>query len=261
MSTQHTRKEFDGRSGAEALVTVIMPVFNERNCVAKAIARVLSAPFNKQLIIVDDGSTDGTSEVIRKWKGVDGVSILAHPKNQGKGAAIRSALAMAKGDSTVIQDADLEYDPNDIVRLIAPLQDGAIDVVFGSRYLNSQYVIRHGAVVNRFAVGVLNAIVRWVYGVRLSDEATCYKAVRTTLLRRMNLECNRFEFCSEVTAKACRMGLRICEVPVHYDARSRRAGKKVRWTDGIWAAIELWKWRHWNPQYRRAATIAKPLDS
>ena len=217
------------------LLTVIVPVFNEAATIAELLRRVLAAPYPKQVIVVDDGSSDGTVEVLEAWQGHREVESLAHSKNRGKGAAIRTALDNARGRFTIIQDADLEYDPQDYPDLIEPLLSGDAQVVYGSRTLNGHWA--HGQRWNLFALGVrvLNVCLRLLYGARVTDEATCYKAFPTPTLKAMGLQCERFEFCPEVTAKACRLGLKILEVPIHYEPRSVRQGKKIRWSDG-WKA-------------------------
>jgi dolichol-phosphate mannosyltransferase len=227
------------------LLTVIVPVFNEAGTVEEMLRRVLAAPYDKQVIVVDDGSTDGTTTLLEKWEGK--VELLRHSRNRGKGAAIRTGLEHVRGRFVIIQDADLEYDPRDYPRLIEPLLRGEAQVVYGSRYLRN---LRRGegkpGRLFRWGVSVLNLCVRLWYGVRLTDEATCYKAVPTSLLRQMDLQCERFEFCPEVTAKICRLGLRILEVPIHYHPRTVEAGKKIRWRDGWDALATLWQWRNWH---------------
>ena len=161
---------------------------------------------------------------------------------------------MARGRFTVIQDADLEYDPRDYSKLIEPLERGAAQVVFGSRYLRRPEV--PGGLLFRTGVRALNWAVRLLYGARLTDEATCYKAMPTSLLRSLNLECERFEFCPEVTAKLCRLGIRILEVPISYHARDAATGKKIRTADGLEALRTLWKWRDWSPRGAMAAPAA-----
>ena len=231
-----------------SLLTVIIPVFNEAQTIDQLLRSVLAAPYNKQLIVVDDGSTDGTTEILERWEGHPQVELLAHSKNRGKGAAIRTGLEQARGRFTIVQDADLEYDPCDYPRLIEPLVSGQAQVVYGSRYLRSDRRGSRQWSLFRCGVAALNACVRVLYGARLSDEATCYKAFPTEVLRAMDLECERFEFCPEVTAKACRLGLKIVEVPVTYHARTVQQGKKIRWRDGWEALKTLWRWRKWRPK-------------
>jgi glycosyltransferase involved in cell wall biosynthesis len=228
-------------------LTVIVPVYNEAATIGELLSRVLEVPIEKQVIVVDDASTDGTAELLEEWKNFPAVELIRHATNRGKGAAIRSALACARGEFTIIQDADLEYDPRDYETVLEPLVRDEADVVFGSRYACSERI--NGT--NRFfrwGVGGLNLAVRGLYGVRITDEATCYKAFPTKLLRALDLECERFEFCPEVTAKVCRMGLRLKEVPISYHPRSSRDGKKLRLADGVAALYTLWKWRNWQPQ-------------
>ncbi len=234
------------RADETLLLTVIVPVYNEVGTIDELLRRVVAAPYEKQVIVVDDGSTDGTAEVLERWEGHAQVELLQHSKNRGKGAAIRTGLEHAQGRFTIIQDGDLEYDPEDYPRLIEPLLAGEAQVVYGSRYLRRAGGPRQYWSPFRCGVAVLNVCVRLLYGARLTDEATCYKAFPTDMLRAMDLECERFEFCPEVTAKACRLGLTIHEVPISYDARSIQAGKKIRWTDGLQALAALWRWHNWR---------------
>ena len=150
-----------------------------------------------------------------------------------------------------MQDADLEYDPADYPLLVEPLLAGKAKVVYGSRYLNRIKLLRERLRLLRWGVSVLNWAVRLLYGVRLTDEATCFKAFSTELLKKLDLQCERFEFCPEVTAKLCRQGEKILEVPIHYESRNIKAGKKLRWTDGIEALKTLWKYRHWDGKKER----------
>ena len=170
---------------------------------------------------------------------------LRHDRNRGKGAAIRTGLVYAEGRFTVIQDADLECDPRDYRALLQPLLREEADVVFGSRYLRWRGV-RSNWRLTRIGVVLLNAFARLLFGVRLTDEATCFKVFSTTVLREMELECERFEFCPEVTAKACRLGLSILEVPIRYHPRTVAEGKKIRLTDGWKALLTLWRFRKWR---------------
>jgi glycosyltransferase involved in cell wall biosynthesis len=251
----------------QELLTVIIPVYNEAATIDEILHKVLAAPYQKQIVVVDDGSSDQTPLILEAWKGQPQVELQRHLYNRGKGAAIRTGLDYARGRFVIIQDADLEYDPQDYPCLIEPLLRGQAQVVYGSRYLQRHPLGPHpnpprprggqggGRPISlfRFGVSVLNLCVRLIYGVRLGDEATCYKAFPTSLLRRLDLQCEGFEFCPEVTAKICRLGWKILEVPIHYDPRTVQAGKKIRWRDGWEALATLWKWRRWKP------TIEAPL--
>jgi glycosyltransferase involved in cell wall biosynthesis len=233
----------DGSHGP--LLSVIIPVFNEERTIDALLRRVLDAPYAKQVIVVDDGSTDRTPAQLQAWKHEPAVEIHRQVVNSGKGAAIRIGIAAAKGRFVVIQDADLEYDPQDYPKLIEPLAEGTEEVVFGSRYLQRPEAM--GAFLFRTGVRVINWTVRLLYRIRLTDEATCYKAMSTSLLKSLDLQCERFEFCPEVTAKLCRLGIRITEVPISYHARATSEGKKIRLVDGIEALQTLWRWRRWQP--------------
>lgn len=234
------------------LLSVIVPVYNEAATIDEILSRVAAVPIDQEVIVVDDGSTDGTATLLDRWATRGLFLIVRHVRNRGKGMAIRSGLLHARGRYTVVQDADLEYDPYDYVSLTDRLLKGEADVAYGSRYLHRAGGYKQKWTAFRLGVCGLNLMVRSLYGVTLTDEATCLKVFPTAALRAMDLECERFEFCSEVTAKACRMGLRIQEVPVSYRPRSKSQGKKIRWRDGVWAAISLWKWRSWEAQANRS---------
>lgn len=235
------------RRGAECVLTVLMPVYNERATIDESLRRVLCTAVDKQVIVIDDGATDGTSEALRKWDGQNQVEVLRHAHNLGKGAAIRTGLTKAVGRFTIIQDADLEYDPIDYDVLLRPLLVGEAEVVYGSRNLGHCRSTDRGGILFRWGVAALNLVARVLYGVRLSDVATCYKLFPTSLIKAMDLQCERFEFCPEVTAKACRMGIRLLEVPISYNARSAADGKKIRLWDGVAALRCLWSYRNWTP--------------
>ena len=215
----------------QGCVSVIVPVYNEAANLDELLRAIPASPVKKEIIIVDDGSTDGTREKLRALPPLDDVTIVFHEKNCGKGAAIRTALAYARGEYVLIQDSDLEYDPGDYPALLQPLEEHRANVVYGVRPDRPERGLR-------FFLGakLLTHLTNLLYGAGIHDEATCYKVVRRSLLAGMRLECRRFEFCPEVTAKLCRMGEKIAEVPISYHPRSAVEGKKIRHSDG-WQAI------------------------
>lgn len=219
-------------------LSVIIPVYNERETIVEAISRVRAVPLDREIIVVDDASTDGTPELVEPLVGPD-LKLLRQPVNRGKGAAIRRALEEVTGDVVVIQDADLEYDPADFPALLAPIAAGETDVVYGTRAPEFRGMRWQNRFFNRLAAAVTNLL----YRAGISDEATCYKMIRTEVLRSLSLKCERFEFCPEVTAKVRKRGLRIREVPIRYQARPMSAGKKIRWWDGVEALWTLLKYR------------------
>lgn len=229
-----------GISEAGDLVTVIIPVYNEATTIREVIRRVEAAPFEKEILVVDDGSTDGTGREAEALAS-DRVRVIRLPRNEGKGAAIRAALPHARGRAVIIQDADLEYDPEDIPGLVEEILKGREAIVYGTRF--RQGFPAGMALANRLINRILAGMVSLLYGYPLSDEATCYKAFRTDVLLDMKLTCRRFEFCPEVTAKALRAGHHIAEKPIRYVPRTKTAGKKIRWWDGVIAIWTLIKFR------------------
>ncbi len=224
-------------------VSVIIPALNEERTIADVLDRVLALPLNLQVIVVDDGSTDGTSQALKAY--ADRILVLRNEVRGGKGAAIKRALAVATGSATIVQDADLEYRPEEIPMLVDPILRGQATVVYGTRF--SGGLVKGMALPNKVVNLLLALSVRLIYGFRITDEATCYKAFKTSLLKEMKLDCVRFEFCPEVTGKALRMGEAIQEIPIHYEPRGKNAGKKIRWTDAPEAFWTLWKYRRWRP--------------
>jgi glycosyltransferase involved in cell wall biosynthesis len=225
-------------------VTVIVPALNEEATIAEVIERVLAIPFRVQLIVVNDGSTDRTPEILAGYG--DRILVLHNPTRGGKGNAIRKAVPHATGRATIIQDADLEYFPEEIGTVVGPILKGEANAVYGSRFHRG--LPKTMALPNKIVNRLLALCVRVVYQRPMTDEATCYKAFRTDLLVKMDLQCERFEFCPEVTAKAIRLGETILEVPIRYVARSKEAGKKIRWTDAPEAFWTLFRYRNWRPK-------------
>ena len=225
-----------GLSRANALaVSVVIPVYNERETIAETVRRVQAVGIHQEIVIVDDFSMDGTREVLVELAKQADIRLLLHGYNRGKGAALRTAFAELQGDVVLIQDADLEYDPNDYPRLLAPIERGEADVVYGSRFLENaeqdpSWLHRLG---NRMLTGISNRMT----GLRLTDMETCYKVFRKELLDGIEIEQNRFGFEPEFTAKLARRGHQIVEVPVGYQSRGYEEGKKIGLRDAISA---LW---------------------
>ncbi len=220
-------------------VTVLVPALNEQDTIAEVVDRLLRLPLTTEVIVVDDGSTDRTPEILASYG--DRIRVLTNVARGGKGSAIRQALPFATGETVVVQDADLEYAPEELPRLIQPILDGKTNVVYGTRF--SQGMPKGMALPNKVVNVLLTWAVRLLFGKKITDEATCYKAFRTSTLKQMNLTCQRFEFCPEVTAKSYRLGEKIMEIPITYVPRSKAAGKKIRWTDAPEAFWTLFKHR------------------
>ena len=221
-------------------LSVIIPCFNEARHVVQVLEAVRRVDIEKEIIVVDDASTDRTRELLEEQKKLHPLVTCYKPVNEGKGAAIRTGIGLATGDIVVIQDADLEYDPEQFHELIGPIARGEAQAVYGSRFRGS---ITGMQPANRVANYLLTWAANLLYAARITDEATCYKAFRTDLLRSLPLRCNRFEFCPEVTAMVCKRGVRIHEVPVRYVGRTSAEGKKIRWTDGVSALWTLVRYR------------------
>ncbi|MEP6755229.1 MAG: glycosyltransferase family 2 protein [Chthonomonadales bacterium] len=223
-------------------LSVIIPVFNERDNLLQIIERVRAVPIAKQIIIVDDLSTDGTREMLQTLaqNPAQDLTILFHNVNQGKGSSIRTAIPSIKAPFAIIQDGDLEYSPEDYLPIVREFEKADVMAVYGSRFLNGYPPMK---LPNRVVNMLLAWMVRLLYNVPMTDEATCYKAFRSDVLKDIPLECKRFEFCPEVTAKLIRRGKKIVEVPIRYEARTISEGKKIRWTDGVEAIWTLIKWR------------------
>ena len=222
-----------GAPAPDVQLSVLMPVFNERGTIERAIASVVGAELGVggvQLLVVDDGSTDGTRELLTEREWPAEVELVLHERNAGKGAALRTALAHARGEISTIMDADLEYDPQDIALLLARLLSGEADAVFGTRAFQSHSAYSFWYVVGNRAVTLAANV---IYNSWVSDIMTCHKAVRTELLRSLALRENGFGIEPEITARLLRRGVRIYEVPIDYEARTRAEGKKLTTLDGV----------------------------
>jgi glycosyltransferase involved in cell wall biosynthesis len=217
-------------------LSIVIPVYNEaftiRRVVQAALEAALPAGIGRELILVDDGSVDGTVERLGELAGRPELRVVRLATNQGKGAAIRAGIPHATGSWILIQDGDLEYDPSCYSDLVAPLAEGRAQVVYGSRFLGT---IGRMAWPYRAANRMLVAWTNLLYGTAITDEATAYKAFEAEILRRAGLRCRRFEFCPEITGKLARNGIPIHEVPVRYLGRTRAQGKKIRWHDALTA--------------------------
>ncbi|MCE5228331.1 glycosyltransferase family 2 protein [bacterium] len=225
----------------DPLVSIIIPIYNERALIERVLARVRALPFRKQLILVDDHSVDGTYELLmEKEAGKADTIVERHDVNCGKGFAIRTGLKRATGDIVLIQDADLEYQPEDLPRLLVPIIEGKAIVVYGSRFMGT---VKRMKFANRVGNFLLAWIVSLLFGQRITDEATAYKIFRRDVIQSIPLECRRFEFCPEVTAKVLKRGVTITELPVSFEARTWEEGKKIGWRDFITAVRVLLKCR------------------
>ncbi|PYT10846.1 MAG: glycosyl transferase [Acidobacteria bacterium] len=221
-------------------LSVVIPVYNEAGTIREIIQRVLAAPSEKEVIVVDDGSTDGTREILRR-EAPNGVVVLFQDSNRGKGAALRAGFQKVTGDIVLVQDADLEYDPAEYPRLLKPIVDGRADVVYGSRFSGETHRVLFfwHYVGNRFLTMLSNMLTN----LNLSDMETCYKVFRADILKRLVLRSNRFGFEPEFTAKVARLGCRIYEVPVSYHGRGYESGKKITWKDGLSAIGSIIRYR------------------
>jgi glycosyltransferase involved in cell wall biosynthesis len=222
------------------LLSVVMPVFNERETIDEIIRRVLAVDMRIELIVVDDVSTDGTTEILERLQKELGFVLLRQPKNGGKGSALRRGFAAVTGDMMIIQDADLEYSPEEYPLLTHLITSGRADVVFGSRFLGTHrvFLLTH-YLGNRLLTFITNVL----YNTMLTDMETCYKVMRTDVLRSMELHSNGFGIEPEMTAKLFKRRYRVYEVPISYDGRGYDEGKKITWRDGVVALMVLLKYR------------------
>lgn len=224
-------------------VSILIPVYNEINTIKIIIEKIEQASFcglEKEIILIDDFSTDGTRDILKSLE--EKYKVIYHEKNQGKGAALRTGFSVVTGDITVIQDADLEYEPSDYEGVIQLILDGKADVAYGSRFLDlsgSKTVVK----ANFFANKMLTVFTNILFGAKLTDMETCYKAFKTSFIKDINIKSNRFDFEPEITAKVLKKKAKVAEAPITYKGRSFEEGKKISWKDGFPALLALIKYR------------------
>ena len=220
-------------------LTVIIPVYNEKETLRTIVQRVQAVPIEKEIILVDDDSKDGTRDILKQLE-VEGLKVLYHETNMGKGAALRTGFEQASGDFVIVQDADLEYDPQEYPKLLQPILQGEADVVYGSRFSGQS---RNMMSLHRFGNQFLTFMTNLLYGTSITDMETCYKLFKTPLIKSIKIECNRFNFEPEITAKILKRKLKIVEIPISYAGRKSSEGKKITWRDGFSALWALFKYR------------------
>ncbi len=222
-------------------LSVVIPVYNEKDTIGEVLRRVQTVDLPKEVIIVDDCSTDGTREFLRSLAPSDDLTIVLQPRNAGKGAALRAGFGKVRGDIVIVQDADLEYDPSEYPTLIQPILAGKADVVFGSRFLGGP----HRVLLFWHSVGnrILTTLSNMMTDLNLTDMETCYKVFRADVLGKIQLRENRFGFEPEFTAKIARARCRVYEVPISYSGRDYSEGKKIGWKDGVAALYFIMKYR------------------
>ena len=228
----------------EILLSVVIPCYNERDTIIEIVGRVRSVPLNLEIIIVDDGSVDGTREILAGLEG-EGVRVLLHSENRGKGAALSTGFAVANGDVIVIQDADLEYDPAELPELLAPIKKGLADVVYGSRFGGKPQRVH--MFWHKMGNHLLTFLTNILFDCTLSDMETCYKMFRREVIEGMTIESKRFDVEPEITAKILKgKKWRVYEMPISYNGRTYEEGKKITWRDGGVAIRTLFRYRFWD---------------
>jgi glycosyltransferase involved in cell wall biosynthesis len=225
-------------------LSVIIPIYNEKSTITTLLERVIATKLAGEIILIDDGSNDGTREILAAMEGTQGIRVIIHSKNQGKGAAVRSGISLATGDVVLIQDADLEYDPRDYPALLKPIEEGIADVVYGSRFMGGPR--RVTMFWHLLANKILTLTTNLLYDTILSDMETGYKVFRREILQNIKLRANRFDFEPEFTAKILKQKVRIFEVPISFNPRDYAEGKKIKFIDAIEAFWALVKYRFIN---------------
>lgn len=225
-------------------ISVLIPVYNEAKTILEIIKRVEAVGLAEEIIVVDDGSSDGTAEILKQISGKE-YKIVFKEHNTGKGSAIKEGLKFVTGDIVIIQDADLEYNPKDYPTLIEPIISGKADIVYGSRWLNRK-LKEIPLNIYKFGRWFITVLTNILYGIKITDEPCGYKVFKTKIIKNISLECEGFEFCSEITVKAIRSGYKIYEVAISYSPRTVSEGKKITYLDGLKAIVTLFKYRFWN---------------
>lgn len=218
------------------MLSIIIPVYNEKEFIREVLRKVKTIRMEKEIIVIDDCSTDGTIDVLEEEKGI---TLIRHQVNQGKGAAVRSGIRRAKGEYMVIQDSDLEYDPSDIERMHNLVKNKQLPALYGSRFKGGGQFLLQSFIANKFLTFMTNLL----YGANITDMETCYKMIKSNIMKTLDLQANGFDMEPEITAKLIRRGIKIREIPIHYSGRKYQEGKKIDWRDGVIAILALLKWK------------------